>query len=412
MSEVRVRGRDFTGYRIAGAITALVLLVLLIIQVIGLFVFDARTVPEVRWGVPEPTVQGPRMDPDAGSFDVVQRLRDRTALQDERFVSGPSPSGSAGTFHVGDDILLQNTDIDNPNGFLTTAWSRPTGDTLPMLRDSAEVIGISSLPYVNANLFERPFARDWRLGMASVANHIGGFAILGFSLLLALMLAIRGRVPIVSGKSGRTVKRFGLLERATHWMTALSFIMLALTGLLIAYGSSPVLPFDDEVLGPTGWLAAWGHMMFFPPFALGIVLMAIMWIGRNLPSRLDAAWLARGGGFFTDSHDHPPAKKFNAGQKVTFWCAFLGGGLLVATGVTLMFPFYWLGLEGMSWAVLIHAVLALLMIAIFIGHIYIGTVGMQGAFWAMWSGRVDRNWAEEHHSLWLEDLEQGREGRA
>ena len=107
----------------------------------------------------------------------------------------------------------------------------------------------------------------------------------------------------------------------------------------------------------------------------------------------------------SDDPDNPPARKFNAGQKLTFWVAVLGGIVMTGTGVTLMFPYFWLGLSGMVWMMLAHAVIGLLMIAFFIAHAYIGTVGMQDAIHAMWSGRVDLNWAREHHELWLDELE-------
>jgi len=66
----------------------------------------------------------------------------------------------------------------------------------------------------------------------------------------------------------------------------------------------------------------------------------------------------------------------------------------------MMFPFLWTGYTGMQVVQSLHAAIALLMVGLIIGHIYIGTVGMEGAFSAMWSGWVDRNWAKEHHSLW------------
>jgi formate dehydrogenase subunit gamma len=111
----------------------------------------------------------------------------------------------------------------------------------------------------------------------------------------------------------------------------------------------------------------------------------------------------QGGGFLHDNGENPPARKFNAGQKFVFWGVTVGGLLLLlASGLSLMFPFYWLGYGGTQTAQIVHACLALRLIALIFGHIYIGTVGMEGAFDAMWSGRVDRNWAKEHHSLWYE----------
>lgn len=405
MSEVEhgkvvVRGRDFTGYRIGGAIVAVLLAIALAFQFYEMFDGDARTVPEYRWSASDDT-------PELGGMLTSELVAARTRLQDERWRTGPAPEGQTPDFSFTSDVLLNTTPADEPSPLLTEAWSTPSDDVLPIANPSERIIGSSSLPYPNADVFERPFARDWRLGMANFATHLGALAILGFSFLLALLLAIRGRVPIVEGRDGRSVKRFGLIERANHWMTATAFIMLALTGSFIAFGDALRSgPLDDELLGPIGWLATWGHMMFFPPFALGLVVMAVLWVRSNLPSKLDIEWLRRGGGFFTDDPDHPPARRFNAGQKLILWSAVLGGGIMVVSGVTLMFPFYFLDLEGMSWTMLTHAVVGVLLIAIFIGHVYIGTVGMQGAFEAMWSGNVDRNWAKEHHELWLSDLEE------
>lgn len=401
---VVVEGRDFIAYRIAGAIAAVLLGIALLVQVWALFEGDTETVPEVRW-VAEGSAEG------GGGVEAAAVISARTRLQDERYRTGPAPNAEAPDLSLSTDTALANTPIEDPTDFLTEAWARPSGDVTPMLREPDRVIGSSSLPYANAELFERPFARDWRLGLADIATHLGALAILGFSFLLALILAIRGRVPIAEGRSGRRVKRFGLLERATHWMTSLSFIMLALTGSVIAFGDTLIRPFGEDILGDAGWLATWGHPLFFPPFALGLLLMFVMWVRRNLPSRLDIEWLKRAGGFFSDDPENPPARKFNAGQKLIFWSAVLGGGVMILSGIVLMFPFYILGLEGVSWAMLTHAVVGALLIAIFIGHIYIGTVGMQGAIDAMWGGDVDRNWAKEHHDLWLAEIEnEAREG--
>ena len=390
MGPVLVRGRDFTAYRIGGAIAAVLLGVVLAWQIVELFDGDAVTVPESRWSAARVGAE------PAGDLEAA-------GGQDERFRSGPAPDENVPAVALGPGEFLVEAPMEGDETY-PEAWSQLDPETLALLRGRDEVIGISSLPYVNANMFERPTARDWRLGIADIVSHIGAIAIVGFALLLALVLAIRGRVPVAEGKSGRTVKRFNFVERANHWMTALSFIGLALTGIVIAYGETLILPFGDDTLGTAGWIATWGHMMFGPSFFLGIVVMAALWTWGNLPSRLDLNWLARGGGFFSDSPDNPPARRFNAGQKLIFWAATLGGLVMVATGVTLMFPYYWLDLNWMSWVMVVHALFGLLLIAIFIGHIYIGTVGMQDAFWAMWGGEVDWNWAAEHHDLWLAEI--------
>ena len=395
--------RGGAGYRIGGAIAALILLLLLAVQVFEIFDGDARTVPEVRWGAP------PASEVQTGLSGVgtEQILQERATLQGPREVFGPSPENPR-TFQVGSETQLRAEEIETPSALQTLAWATASEEVLPMVRGIGRVEGISSLPYVGAEVYERPFARDWRLGMADFATHLGALAILGFAFLLAAFLAIRGRVPLSSGKSGRKVKRFGFIERATHWMTSGSFVMLALTGIVIAYGDTLILPFGDYVLGQAGWLSTWGHMMFFPPFALGVLVMFILWIRDAWPSKIDLEWLKQGGGLFRDEV-HPSARKMNAGQKLIFWSVILGGGILILSGITLMFPFFWLDINAMGWVMLTHAIVAVLMIAVILGHIYIGTVGMQGAFWGMWTGDVDRNLAAEHHDLWLREIDRKRE---
>ena len=401
---VVIRGRDFVKYRIGGAITAALLALALVWQVYEIFDGDARTIPEVRWGAELYEGQSMGSQDVASGTLAAEALVARTTFQAERYQTGPSPDAERPDYSVAPDTYMTTAPMDYGEE-LTDSWAQLSEDTSALLHAPQRIVGISSLPYPGAALFERPFARDWRLGIADIATHLGALAILGMGFILALLLAIRGRVPIAKGRSPRTVKRFGLMERATHWMTSVSFIGLALTGIAIAFGKTLISPFGEAALGAVGWISTWGHMMFFPPFALGIVIMALMWTHRNLPEWRDLHWLRVGGGFFTDGGPTPPARKFNAGQKLIFWSAVLGGALMVATGITLMFPFYWADIGTLSWAMLFHAVIGLMLIAIFVAHIYIGSVGMQGAFWAMWTGRVDRNWAEEHHALWLEQIE-------
>jgi formate dehydrogenase subunit gamma len=132
-----------------------------------------------------------------------------------------------------------------------------------------------------------------------------------------------------------------------------------------------------------------------------VFLIFLMWIAGNIPNRVDMEWLKRGGGIIR--HDHPPAYRFNAGQKMIYWIVVLGGAAVAASGYVLMFPFYGTDIASMQIAQIAHAIVAVLFVAAMIGHIYIGTVGMEGAFEAMGRGTVDLNWAKEHHNLWLEE---------
>jgi formate dehydrogenase subunit gamma len=136
------------------------------------------------------------------------------------------------------------------------------------------------------------------------------------------------------------------------------------------------------------------------PFTLGVVLIFLLWIVWNVPTATDVKWIAEGGGIVGDKH--PPARRFNAGQKMIYWVVVLGGAAVAITGYVLMFPFYATDIAGMQTAQMVHGIVAMLFIAVMLGHIYIGTIGMQGAFEAMGKGEVDVNWARQHHSLWLE----------
>ena len=142
---------------------------------------------------------------------------------------------------------------------------------------------------------------------------------------------------------------------------------------------------------------------------LGIVIMLIVWIKGNIPDRYDATWLKHFGGFF--SGRHVPAARFNAGQKLIFWSVVIGGIALAASGIVMLFPFSLADINGMQTAQYIHDIAGVIMIAIILAHIYIGTLGMEGAYQAMGSGEVDLAWAREHHSAWVEK-EQARAATA
>jgi formate dehydrogenase subunit gamma len=220
--------------------------------------------------------------------------------------------------------------------------------------------------------------------------------------LLVVFYLSRGQVKLESGFSGRKIVRFNGLERFVHWLTATCFLVLAISGLNVTFGKALLLP----LVGPSAFstwseMAKYSHNFLSFPFTIGVILIFLMWIGSNIPNRIDVEWVKRGGGIV--GHDHPPAGHFNAGQKVIYWIVVLGGGASAITGYLLLFPFYGTDISGMQLAQIVHSVVAMLFIAAMLGHIYIGTIGMEGAFEAMGEGTVDVNWAKEHHSLWLEE---------
>jgi formate dehydrogenase subunit gamma len=153
--------------------------------------------------------------------------------------------------------------------------------------------------------------------------------------------------------------------------------------------------------------AKYAHNYLSFPFTLGVVIIFLMWLAGNIPNRVDVEWLKEGGGIV--GHRHPPAYRFNAGQKMIYWIVVLGGTAVAASGYLLMFPFYLTDISGMQIAQVVHGIVAVLFVAVMLAHIYIGTIGMEGAFEAMWDGTVDLNWAKEHHKLWLEQEERRSE---
>ncbi|MEZ5849665.1 MAG: formate dehydrogenase subunit gamma [Hyphomicrobiaceae bacterium] len=293
------------------------------------------------------------------------------------------------------------------------------------------IAGDVSIPDKKAGQLIQADGEAWRLLRNGPLMTYGWYALAGIVGVLVLFFLVRGRIRIEHGWSGHLLLRFNGLERTAHWLLAVSFIILGLSGLNMLYGRAVLLP----VIGKPAFagLSAFGkllHNYVAFAFMVGLALSFLLWIRHNFPNRHDIVWLLKGGGIFTRSH--PPARKFNAGQKILFWLVMLGGLSISLSGLAMMFPFQsalfaktfgvlnGLGaqlpttltpLQEMQFATLWHSIMALVLICVIIGHIYIGTVGMEGAFDAMGTGMVDENWAREHHSLWVEEVK-ASEGEA
>jgi formate dehydrogenase subunit gamma len=287
----------------------------------------------------------------------------------------------------------------NPDSSVNPTASSVREDQL--LNELNRISGRCTIPDQKACTIEQPAGRDWRHFHEVTLRWIGAISILGMLALLVIFYLVRGMVRLESGRSGRVLVRFSACERLVHWMTAACFILLAISGLNITFGRPLLLP----LIGPdafTAWSqwAKYAHNYLSFPFTLGVFTIFLMWIAWNIPNRVDVEWLKRGGGIV--GHDHPPADRFNAGQKMIYWIVVLGGTAVAVSGYILMFPFYGTNIADMQVAQIVHGVAALLFVAVMLGHIYIGTIGMEGAFEGMWDGTVDVNWAKEHHRVWLE----------
>jgi len=272
-----------------------------------------------------------------------------------------------------------------------------------LLQQFKAIQGRGSIPDTKSYTIEQPAGRDWRHFHEVTLRWIGGAAILGILVVLVIFYLARGMVRIESGRSGHTIVRFNAAERFMHWMTATCFVILALSGLNITFGRPLLLPLmSPEAFTAWSQWAKYAHNYLSFPFTIGVISIFFMWIAGNIPNRLDIEWLRRGGGMV--GPDHPPAYRFNAGQKVIYWIVVLGGSAIAVSGYLLIFPFYGTDIQTMQSAEMAHGIIAMLFIAAMLGHIYIGTIGMEGAFEAMGQGTVDTNWAKEHHNLWLEEV--------
>ncbi len=283
-----------------------------------------------------------------------------------------------------------------------TAQSVNEQQLLDALRVGGVVGGRITIPDQHAATLIQPHGKDWRDFHQTTLWTIGGVSILGMLGLLVVFFLVRGRIRIEAGFSGRTVTRFGGVERFVHWLTAGCFIILALSGLNLTFGKALVAPLLGE--GAFAFLAGWGkvaHNYLAFPFMIGTALMLVIWVKDNIPGKLDLEWLKVGGGLLKKGQ-HPPAPRFNAGQKGIFWIVIIGGVAMSFSGWHLLFPFeYGNTVADQQFWVTVHAVVAMVFIAVMLAHAYIGSVGMEGAYDAMGSGEVDENWAREHHSLWL-----------
>ena len=279
-----------------------------------------------------------------------------------------------------------------------------------LLQQLKMIEGRGTIPDVKSYVLEHPAGREWREFRTVTLAWIGGIAILGMLALLAIYYLWHGALHIEGGRSGRTILRFNVFERFVHWLTAVTFVILGITGLNITFGRSLLLPW----MGPSAFSewsewAKFSHNYISFAFTVGVVLMFLMWVARNLPNHNDVVWFKSGGGMFGGKE--PPAGKFNGGEKLIFWLSMLGGAAVAATGYVLLFPFYGTTVANMELAEIVHSVVAVLYVSAMFVHIYMGTIGVEGAFEAMADGNVDVNWAKERHSLWYEEETQGGAAR-
>jgi formate dehydrogenase subunit gamma len=261
-----------------------------------------------------------------------------------------------------------------------------------------QVKGVESGVLINAN------GDRWRQFRVYQLIPIGGYVLAGVLLLLAVFYVVRGRVPIEGGMSERKLPRYTSYERTIHWFIAGIFIFLALSGLIVLFGRPLLIPLiGKQAFSVLASASKEGHNLMGPLFLLALVLIFLRFVRRNIYQKGDLTWLLRGGGVI--GKKHVPSNFFNMGEKTMFWLLVFVGGTIAASGLVLLSPVFGQGRELMELAHVGHAIGAVLMIAVILGHIYIGTIGMEGAIEGMKTGYCDLNWAKEHHDLWASQAE-------
>ncbi len=296
------------------------------------------------------------------------------------------------------------------------------GNNAPMWHDvSKGVTGQTMLPYPEYGNLIQGFVQypgsklttageAWRQVRNNWIIPYGGSLLLIVLVAIALFYLAKGSIKLHGPETGRKIERFTYFERAAHWVNAIAFVALAVSGIVMAFGKFFLLP----VIGSTlfGWLTyALKNLHNFvgPLFAVSLVVVIFTFIKDNLPAKGDLVWLLKGGGLL--SGKEVPSHRFNAGEKVVFWAGvFFFGLIVVGSGLFLdkLLPAVEFTRANMQVAHMIHATAAALMMALFLGHIYLGTIGMKGAYAAMKTGYVDETWAKEHHALWHDDIKAGK----
>ena len=273
-------------------------------------------------------------------------------------------------------------------------------DQQTLLKQVPRIAGRIDIPDTKAAVLIQPAGRTWDYFHEVLLHWGGAIVILGMIAVLGAAYLIMGRLRITAGRSGQKILRFKAFERFSHWLTAVSFVVLGLTGLNITFGKVLLLPLiGPEAFSNVSEVAKYVHNFTSFAFVAGVILIAVIFFRDNLFEKVDAEWLKQGGGFIKSRH--APAGRFNPGEKLVYWFSLAAGVTVSASGFLLLFPFFGTDIADMQLAQVIHAVVAVLFVALILGHIYIGTLGMEGAFEAMGTGEVDLNWAKEHHDRWL-----------
>lgn len=283
--------------------------------------------------------------------------------------------------------------------------SNPRADYWRMVRSNES--GYSAVTGRETNELIQGSGEVWRQFRNGPIATYGAWFMALTLFALAGFYFYRGKVELTHPRTGETVVRWNRPERILHWYTAVLFIALTITGLSLLYGRAVLIPvLGHDFFSSYASICKWIHNIAGPFFIVGLVLMILLWFKHNLPDKTDIKWFLEFGGMIGDKH--PSARRMNAGEKAWYWTLFFAGSGVAISGLVLDFPNFNQEREIIQLAHLTHAILAILLMSFSLGHIYIGTIGTEGALEGMVTGKVDTSWAKQHHDLWYEEISHQR----
>src|SRR5437868_1745481 len=309
----------------------------------------------------------------------------------------------------------QKPEAQGPQAQQQRSITQP-GNNAPVWRDvrkEGNPQNFTSIPGRETNVLVQSAGDTWRRIRNGPVTFYGGWLLVLAVIAMVALFSSKGPVKLHEPLSGRKILRFTFFERTVHWTVAISFCVLGLSGLIMFFGKHVLLP----VIGYTlfAWLTMLGknlHNFIAPLFIVSVLVMVPMWLRDNLPRAYDWQWFRRAWAFFAHS-EHIPSGRFNAGEKAWFWGGVLLLSIVMAwSGLVLLFPNFDQTRHTMQEAWIWHVTAALFYIAASLGHIYMGTIGVEHTYDNMRHGYTDETWAKEHHLYWYEEVKSGRRPEA
>jgi formate dehydrogenase subunit gamma len=293
-----------------------------------------------------------------------------------------------------------------PTGLISTS---PGAELWREVRQrDGDVTGVSQVRAPGANVLVNVSGQGWREYRMQELIPTASAAIFIVLCVIAVFRLLRGRIKLEGGRSGLRLLRFTTNQRIAHWSTAILFVTLGLTGLALLLGRNLLIPlFGAQGFGAIASSAKFLHDYLGPVFMLSLTWLFVLFVRDNVPSpNIDLQWLLKGGGLF-GKHAH--AQRYNAGEKLWFWLASIGGLAVIISGMVLDFPIFGQTRATMEFYHWVHSIAALALIVVSFGHIYMGTAALEATFEVMQTGYCDTNWAREHHDLWYEEVKDSAE---